>query len=269
MKTLILGGYGNFGARIARALPRDAQVEVLIGGRDAGQATALAAQLAPTARGIAIDARHDGFAQTLRSLGVQLLVHTAGPFQRQDYAVAQAAAGAGAHYIDLADGRRFVCDFKAHNDTTFRQADRCAISGASTVPALSSAVVDHLAAGWQRIDRIETCIAPAQSAPRGVATTAAVLSYCGEPIAVWREGRWQHRFGWANPQWCGSRACSHDSLPSVTSRISSCSLSVTTVCATLAFGRRSRCVWRNVRWHVSPRCAAQAASHGPVAGRPC
>jgi len=35
LKTLILGGYGNFGARIARALARDAQVEVSMGGRDA------------------------------------------------------------------------------------------------------------------------------------------------------------------------------------------------------------------------------------------
>ena len=29
---------------------------------------------------------------------------------------------------------------------------------------------------------------------------AAVLSYCGEPIDVWEEGRWQLRRGWAKPQ---------------------------------------------------------------------
>src|SRR5262245_64580121 len=156
----------------------------MIGGRDAARATAFANRLSPTARGVGIDARGSDLAPRLRALGVQLVVHTAGPFQQQDYGVALAAAHAGAHYIDLADGRRFVCDFAAALDAEFQAAGRCAISGASTVPALSSAVVDALTRGWSRIDRIETCIAPAQTAPRGTATMAAVLGYCGEPIAV-------------------------------------------------------------------------------------
>jgi hypothetical protein len=39
----------------------------------------------------------------------------------------------------------------------------------------------------------------AQQAPRGEATLAAVLSYCGEPVSVWQQGRWQQRIGWAHP----------------------------------------------------------------------
>ncbi len=135
----------------------------------------------------------------MRELGVELLIHTAGPFQKQAYSVAEAAASAGAHYIDLADGRRFVCDFASSVGRAFRAAGRAAITGASTVPALSSAVVDHLCAGWARIDSIDTCIAPAQTAPRGRATLAAVLGYCGEPIQVWSDGRWQALRGWAAP----------------------------------------------------------------------
>src|SRR5205085_1265889 len=106
-----------------------------------------------------------------------------------------------AHYIDLADGRRFVCDFARELDETFRVVGCTAITGASTVPALSSAVVDAAA---RRIDgpieEIDFCIAPAQRAPRGVATLEGVLSYCGAPIEVWREGRWQTMHGWADPQ---------------------------------------------------------------------
>jgi len=68
------------------------------------------------------------------------------------------------------------------------------------VPALSAAVVDRLCAGWRRIDSIDVCIAPAQTAPRGEATMAAVLSYCGESIQVWDDGRWQSRRGWARPR---------------------------------------------------------------------
>jgi saccharopine dehydrogenase-like protein len=200
LRTLILGGYGNFGERIARALAADRHVCLLIGGRDQRRATALAARLGGHASGVAIDIDDAALSPSLRELKVELLIHAAGPFQAQRYDVALACAAAGAHYIDLADGRRFVCDFATHTDAAFRAAGRCAISGASTVPALSSAVVDALTRGWQRVDGIDICIAPAQTAPRGVATMAAVLSYCGEPIAVWRDGRWQSERGWSKPR---------------------------------------------------------------------
>lgn len=196
----MLGGYGNFGARICRALAGEPSIQLLIGGRDHRRAQALADELGANARGVAVDLAAPGFSQTLRGLGVELLIHTAGPFQQQAYGVAQAAASAGAHYIDLSDGRRFVCDFTAAMDANFRAAGLTAICGASTVPALSSAVIDQLRQGWQGIDTIDICIAPAQTAPRGKATLAAVLSYCGEPIQVWDQGRWQARRGWAQPE---------------------------------------------------------------------
>jgi saccharopine dehydrogenase-like NADP-dependent oxidoreductase len=199
MKTLVLGGYGNFGARICRALAADAGIELLVGGRDLERATAFAQSLGGNARGIRVDAEAPDLAQGLGYLGVELVIHTAGPFQNQDYRVPQAVAAAGAHYIDLADGRRFVCDFPAAMDAAFRAAGRTAVAGASTVPALSSAVVDHLAAGWQGIRSIDICIAPAQGAPRGEATLAGVLAYCGEPIRVWQDGQWIEQPGWANP----------------------------------------------------------------------
>ncbi|MGE5866273.1 MAG: saccharopine dehydrogenase family protein [Rhizobacter sp.] len=200
MKTLVLGGYGNFGARLCRGLAGDASIQLVIGGRSAERARALAASLGTEAEGIAIDHTRPGFSDELRRRGIELLIHTAGPFQQQSYDVAQAAAAAGSHYIDLADGRRFVCDFSASLEAAFRNAGRVGISGASTVPALSSAVVEQLALGLQSVRSIDMCIAPAQTAPRGVATLAAVLSYCGEPIQVWEEGRWQTQLGWAQPR---------------------------------------------------------------------
>ncbi len=200
LKTLILGGYGNFGARICRALAFEPTIELMIGGRDLLRAKSLAASIGGNAIGVSLDHTKADFSDVLEQFGIELLIHTAGPFQLQDYQVAKAAAKAGAHYIDLADGRRFVCDFRNNLDDVFSTAGRIAISGASTVPALSSAVIDHLCKGWQRIDSIDICIAPAQSAPRGKATLAAVLSYCGESLQVWSDGAWQSLCGWASPQ---------------------------------------------------------------------
>ncbi|MGJ7509285.1 saccharopine dehydrogenase family protein [Variovorax sp. GT1P44] len=199
MRVLVSGGYGNFGARICRALAEQPNVELVIAGRSAPKARAFAAELGGGAMGIALDVGQV-LAEALRAMGIEMVIHTAGPFQAQGYAVAKAAAAAGAHYIDLSDGRRFVCDFHAAMDEAFRSAGRAAVTGASTVPALSSAVVNHLCAGWQRIDSIDICIAPAQSAPRGRATIAAVLSYCGEDISVWEKGQWRTRRGWAGPE---------------------------------------------------------------------
>jgi saccharopine dehydrogenase-like NADP-dependent oxidoreductase len=198
MKVVVLGGYGNFGARVCRALAGDPAIELVVAGRDGRKARALAGELqAGSAR---IDAAGDELPRVLREAGAELVIHTAGPFQAQGYGVALAAAQAGCHYVDLADGRRFVCDFAAATDAAFRAAGRCAVSGASTVPALSSAVVDALLPRFGALEVIDTCIAPAQKAPRGEATLAGVLSYCGAPIEVWQGGRWQTLRGWADPK---------------------------------------------------------------------
>lgn len=142
MKTIVLGGYGNFGARISRALAASPGIELVIAGRDAAKAAALAAECGATSA--AIDINDPALTEVLKCMGAQLVIHTAGPFQQQGYGVALAVAAAGAHYIDLADGRRFVCDFAKALDATFRAAGKLAVTGASTVPSLSSAVINEL-----------------------------------------------------------------------------------------------------------------------------
>jgi saccharopine dehydrogenase-like NADP-dependent oxidoreductase len=199
LKTIVLGGYGNFGARICRALAGNPNIELVVAGRSVERAAEFAAELGHGAGSMRIDLSQSDLTSTLSNAKAELIIHTAGPFQQQGYAVPLAVAQAGAHYIDLADGRRFVCDFPLAMDAAFRDAGKLAITGASTVPALSSAVVNHLTANWTQIDSIDFCIAPAQTAPRGIATMAAVLGYCGAPIQVLQNGKWQIEYGWAKP----------------------------------------------------------------------
>lgn len=200
MKIIVLGGYGNFGARICQALAGNAHIELIIAGRNLQKASNFAAQLNSSVKALALDIEAPELAATFRQHDIGLVIHTAGPFQQQDYHVALAAAEAGSHYIDLADGRRFVCDFQPALDTHFSRSKRLAITGASTVPALSSAVVNHLTARWKKIDRIDCCIAPAHTAPRGLATMRAILSYCGQAISVWQDNQWVTQYGWAQPK---------------------------------------------------------------------
>ena len=114
------------------------------------------------------------------------MIHCVGPFQSQDYRVAQATLAAGAHYLDLADGRRFVVDFASKMQDEAVARGRVAICGTSTLPALSSAVVEELRKGLVSLEDIETVIAPGQLAPRGQATLEAVFGYLGRPFPVWR-----------------------------------------------------------------------------------
>ena len=126
MRVVVLGGYGNFGARICRALKVDRDIEVVAAGRNP-----------QSVEGARLDLSAPDFASALRALSPDLVIHCAGPFQGQDYRVAAASIAAGAHYLDLADGREFVARFAERNDALARAADRIALSGASTRPALT------------------------------------------------------------------------------------------------------------------------------------
>jgi hypothetical protein len=191
-RVVVLGGAGNFGARIVRDLCRDGDAEVLVASRGSRSDPAM------PARPVALDIGAADFAHSLGRLSPDLVIHCAGPFQSQDYEVVRASLAAGAHYLDLADGRDFVMDFAEANDALARQRGRTAICGASTLPALSSAVVDDLSASLERLEWVRIAIAPGQRAPRGVATLRAVFSYLGRPVQVWEDGRWRKRTGWMN-----------------------------------------------------------------------
>ncbi len=203
-RTIVLGGGGNFGARIVRALADEPAIELIIAGRRIGQTAPIAG-----VRQEVLDIAAADFSQRLAALAPQLVIHCVGPFQAQSYTVASAALGAGAHYLDLADARQFVAAFPGALHSAAVRADRVAICGASTLPALSTAVVENLRQGLQEVQSIEIAIAPGQRAPRGHATLAAVFSYLGRPYPIWRRGRWERAWGWMDlrviPFDCGSR----------------------------------------------------------------
>src|SRR5580658_9316088 len=157
MRIVVVGGAGNFGARIVRALRADPSIELLVAGRRI--VSVPAAQDVP---GVLFDIDEASFAHELKALSPGLLIHCVGPFQGQDYRVATSALAAGAHYLDLADGRQFVVGFAAKLNAPATAAARVAICGASTLPALSSAVIADLATGLAALDAIEVIIAPGQ-----------------------------------------------------------------------------------------------------------
>lgn len=192
--VVVLGGYGNFGRRVVAALAGDREYRVIVAGRDHQKARAVADEVGLSAEPAAIDCHSSHFATELRRLGAALVVHTAGPFQGRDYTVPLSCVEARAHYIDLADARAYVCGIR-QLDTAAKANDTLIVSGASSLPALSSAVVDELSVQFSSIEIIEHGITSGAKPP-GQATMAGVLGYAGKPFAQWRRGAWRTVHGW-------------------------------------------------------------------------
>ena len=200
MKTvLLLGGYGNFGKRIVENLAGIEDITIFIAGRNLSKSSALVESLKESASAIlkplVIDIFANGFKEQLAAISPFLVIHTSGPFQGQDYRVPKACLECGSHYIDLADDRRFVCDI-AKLDSQAKEKGVLIVSGASSVPGLSSAVVDSYQNQFSAIESIALAIAPGNKAERGLATVEAILSYTGHPLNVFKAGRWQNIYGW-------------------------------------------------------------------------
>ena len=141
MNVLLLGGTGHFGGRIRRRLARSSGIEVI----------------APTRS--ELDIGSEDLAAEIAKLNPDLVLHTAGPFQAQNYAVARACIDAGCHYVDLADGREFVSNFSTLDEDA-KAAGVTLISGASTLPGVSSSVVAAAKSKFDKLARVEISIAP-------------------------------------------------------------------------------------------------------------
>jgi saccharopine dehydrogenase-like NADP-dependent oxidoreductase len=203
-RILVLGGYGNFGKRIAESLAALVGITVLIGGRNSRRSRQLCLELNSTGvagalEPVLIDINSQQFVDDLAALSPDLVIHTGGPFQGQDYRVPEACIAVGSHYIDLADDRRFVCDISSLNDRALEN-NVLVVSGASSVPGLSSTVIDSFIDQFSRLDEIDFAIAPGNQAERGEATVRGILSYTGHAYPIFAKGNWVQRYGWMSPR---------------------------------------------------------------------
>jgi saccharopine dehydrogenase-like protein len=197
-RVLVLGGYGVFGGLAAERLAQVPCIEVIVAGRSEEKAKGCAARLAGRATAqvsaVCLNAG-DVSADALRTIAPAVLINATGPFQAQDYTVARACIGAGVHYLDLADARAFVTGIAAL-DGDARKAGVLVVSGASTVPAVSGAVVDAYATRFGRLDAVDTTIAPADSFEPGIATTRSILGTIGMPLGGAGKGAGGRFCGW-------------------------------------------------------------------------
>jgi hypothetical protein len=191
-RVLIIGASGVFGSRLAERLALEPGFALILSGRRRDPLECVAVRLPATPEIRLLDRDRMG-ADDLA--GVDVVIDAAGPFQASHSRVIDAAIAARVHYVDLADSRVFVAAIGRH-DQAARAAEVAVVTGASSIPALSHAVVEQLVDGWQRTDSIKVGIFPGNRAPRGRSVVAAILSYVGKPVRVFIDGAWCDVPGW-------------------------------------------------------------------------
>ncbi|MFK7697954.1 saccharopine dehydrogenase family protein [Pseudomonas caspiana] len=222
LRVMVVGGYGNFGRIVCRHLINMPNVVLVIAGRNteklADSVNTLQSQSGVPCESWCGDAMGAAFGSVLRSLDIQWVIHTGGPFQGQSYAVAQACVDAGVNYCDLADCRAFVNGIGIL-DAAARQAGVTLLSGCSSVPTLSSALIDQYRHRFSRIDVIEHGISSSAKMP-GLSTVEGVLAYAGKPIKQLRDGQVHEVSGWQDltlrkMQHLGTRVLANVDVPDI------------------------------------------------------
>ena len=200
LKVLIVGGYGTFGGRIVTLLENVTGLTLLIAGRSLERARAFRAARGDTAATlVAMAFDRDGDIDTPLALErPTILVDASGPFQaygERRYRVIETCIEHGINYLDLADGSAFVAGVSAF-DAKARSAGVFVLSGVSSFPVLTAAVVRHLADGMTGIATIRGGIAPSPFAGVGENVIRAIAGYAGQPVPLRRDGvvRYGHPF---------------------------------------------------------------------------
>ncbi|MEM7089458.1 MAG: saccharopine dehydrogenase NADP-binding domain-containing protein [Pseudomonadota bacterium] len=195
MKIVIIGGYGVFGSLTARLLARDGH-QLWLAGRHPEKARALAQTLG--AGTLKVDIRNEP--KALFEVGPDAVIDAAGPFQDygdDPYKVPKLCIDHGCHYLDLSDSAAFTKGIVTLDNRAIG-AGVFVLSGASSVPGLSSCIVEDLVDRLDQIDLIDIAILPGNRAPRGMSVIKSIVSGVGRPFEVWRNGAWQTTIGWTD-----------------------------------------------------------------------
>ena len=192
MKIIILGGYGVFGGRLCQLLAADSRLSIYVAGRSYKKAQQFCSTLnsGATFSPLEFD-REKNVAKQLLQIQPDLVIDASGPFQTygsDPYRLVKACLENGINYMDFADGSEFV-EGIGQFDEQAKTKKIFILSGVSSFPVLTAAVVRHLSTGLQKVQSIKAGIAPSPYAVVGINVIKAISAYAGQPVSLIRNGK--------------------------------------------------------------------------------
>ena len=193
-RILVLGDDAS-GRHISAVLAAHSDIDCVIGTRTSGQVQEFAAHIGADV--VAVDV--DDVASLGRALdGVFAVVNTAGPFAAGRYPVAQRCAACGVHYVDVASDHPYISGVSALSRRA-KGSGSLIVTGASVVPAVSTALVDYVASDFDRVSEIHIAVAPLDNGNDWLTAVRALRGVSGQPMRVKEAGQWRHTFAWSEP----------------------------------------------------------------------
>ncbi|KAF8656721.1 hypothetical protein HU200_060512 [Digitaria exilis] len=192
-RVLVLGGTGRVGWSTATALSKlRPDLNILIGGRNQEKGKSLASKLEKRSEFVQVDI-HDASMLEEALYGVDLVVHAAGPFQREDKCtVLEAAISTKTAYIDVCDGVEYSWRAKGLHEQA-KASGVPAIITAGICPGVSNVMAAELvlAAISEKAckpERLSFFYYIAGSGGVGPTTLASSFYLLGEDVITYNKG---------------------------------------------------------------------------------
>ncbi len=193
-KIVVIGGYGTFGSLISEQLHNSANLVIAGRNEEAGEKFADSID----AKFVLCNVKDKQALQNAIS-GASIVINASGSFLPNDYSIPEICIEKKCHYMDLADNREYVKEFKQlYSMAKAKKVFAC--TGASTTPAVTYALISELRAQFSNIHSIKIYLSAGNKNNAGVSTFESILSYVGVPIRVWTNGQWELFSGWGLPE---------------------------------------------------------------------
>ncbi|KAF7064607.1 hypothetical protein CFC21_070884 [Triticum aestivum] len=191
-RVLVLGGTGRVGGSTATALSKlRPDLNILIGGRNREKGESLASELGEQSEFVKIDTGNAAMLEKALE-DVDLVVHTAGPFQREaECTVLRAAISTKTAYIDVCDDMDYSWRAKAFHEEAKAQGVP-AITTAGIYPGVSNVMAAELVSAARSEDgepeRLRFFYYTAGSGGAGPTILATSFLLLGEDVIAYNKG---------------------------------------------------------------------------------
>jgi len=189
-KVLVIGGTGYFGRLLIDDLLRNTDCDLTVSSRNCISSNRYETVVADL---------WDPDSLERALTGMNIVICTAGPFQRLPSTLAELCLRGGIHYIDLADDRGFVQ--RVRSLVTQRENLTNAVcTGWSTVPALSGLLAGIASDRMKSLHSVHIHLAPGNRGARQTGTIASLMHSVGQSFVIWRDGKPERVVGWSDPR---------------------------------------------------------------------